>query len=69
MKIEIAKLNCDTLCMLFNTAHNIEQYYKNTVEDDEIATEYAKLKVAINTRLAEDSLSIVYINGEWAVNY
>ena len=71
MKIEIniANLNCDTLFNLFETLDGIEQYYKTTEPDDDVATEMAQHKAAINEYLAADGMQIVKCeDGAWAID-
>ena len=69
IEIDIAKLNCDTLFDLFSTLNSIEQYYKSTEPDAEIAKEMAQHKAAINEYLAADDLQIVkWFDGTWVVD-
>ena len=69
IEIDIAKLNCDTLFNLFDALDGIEQYYKSTEPDDEIANEMAQHKAAINEHLAADDMQIVKCeDGAWALD-
>lgn len=69
IEIDIAKHNCDTLFNLFEALNGIEQYYKSTEPDAEIANEMAQHKAAINEHLAADGLQIVkWYDGTWVVD-
>jgi hypothetical protein len=59
MKIDLEKLNCDSLFSLFATLDSIEQYYTHTAPDDSIVVEMQQHKQEINRVLALDDMMIV----------
>jgi hypothetical protein len=68
IKIDITKLNHDALFNLFTAIDNIEQYYINEVEDEEVASDMLAVKTEINNYLAQDDFKIIKIEGDWALD-